>query len=78
MTPGVSANLYVLVTFPTPCLPLYHMLQSQFPHMPNRRMWVPDDKEGFLPSYILKDDGPDGLAEVVVASTGEVRPDTRL
>ncbi|EIW68985.1 hypothetical protein TREMEDRAFT_68898 [Tremella mesenterica DSM 1558] len=42
-----------------------------------RRMWVPDPVEGFLPGWIKSQSGdegsPDATAQVVIASTGEMR-----
>ncbi|ORY24051.1 P-loop containing nucleoside triphosphate hydrolase protein [Naematelia encephala] len=42
-----------------------------------RRVWIPDDAEGFLPGWIKSQTGEEGdpqsTAEVVVASSGEVR-----
>lgn len=44
---------------------------------PNRRVWIPDVTEGFLPGWIKSQTGDessqDASAEVVVAATGEVR-----
>ena len=43
----------------------------------NRRVWIPDTVEGFLPGWIKGQTGEeasqDAVAEVVVASSGEVR-----
>lgn len=44
----------------------------------NRRVWIPDATEGFLPGWIKNDSqsgfsGTDDTAEVVVAATGETR-----
>lgn len=44
----------------------------------NRRVWIPDPTEGFLPGWIKDEPAPgsagtDDTAEVVVAATGEMR-----
>ncbi len=50
-----------------------HMLRR----LPDRRMWIPDPVEGFLPGWIKSQTGEEGnehaTAEVVIAGTGEVR-----
>ena len=47
------------------------------PQSTNRRMWIPDKDEGFLPGWIKSQSGAEGdtdaTAEVVIASSGEMR-----
>ena len=56
---------------------LLHVPPASLPPHACRRMWIPDATEGFLPGWIKSSSGEEGkqdtTAEVVVASTGEVR-----
>lgn len=45
-------------------------LQAEFNE--KKWVWVPDDKEGYLAGWVVKEDGD--MGEVVMASGGEVCP----
>lgn len=59
--------------------PLFPTLQPSEPDIDfNRRVWIPDATEGFLPGWIKTEQssqtiGTDDTAEVVIAATGETR-----